>query len=233
MIEPPIPGELADYKVDEVSLVDWPANGRKFLLRKSLTESQKQELKAAGVELPEEESFFQSFRKALASDVLTLIKQFLAPAAIQKGEDMSETNVAAEVAKEILPEDMQAISDMVDAKIAEALQPVLDRLALLEMHEMEPEMEPGEMPAAPAAETPAEMPQQDLCKPKKSEEVDELKSLMLQIGKAQAEQAKMLEKMLNTRPAGHAERGSAPAPQSQRKSVWSGSVFEQIARSAY
>lgn len=221
----PIPGELADYKVDEVSLVDWPANGRKFLLRKSLTESQKQELKAAGVELPEEESFFQSFRKALASDVLTLIKQFLAPAAIQKGEDMSETNVAAEVAKEILPEDMQAISDMVDAKIADALAPILERLALLEAEEMEPEM-PAQMPEP--------MPEEDMaCKPKKAEEVDELKALMLQIGKAQAEQAKMLEKMLNTRPAGHAERGSAPAPQSQRKSVWSGSVFEQIARSAY
>lgn len=227
----PIPGELADYKVDEVSLVDWPANGRKFLLRKSLTESQKQELKAAGVELPEEESFFQSFRKALASDVLTLIKQFLAPAAIQKGEDMSETNVAAEVAKEILPEDMQMLSDMVDIKIADALAPILERLALLEMHEMEPEMMPEETPPAP--EAPAAGPQEDLCKPKKAEEVDELKALMLQIGKAQAEQAKMLEKMLNTRPAGHAERGSAPAPQSQRKSVWSGSVFEQIARSAY
>lgn len=228
----PIPGELADYKVDEVSLVDWPANGRKFLLRKSLTESQKQELKAAGVELPEEESFFQSFRKALASDVLTMIKQFLAPAANQKGEDMSETNVAAEVAKEILPEDMQMLSDMVDIKIADALAPILERLALLETHEMEPEMMPEEMPAMPP-EAPVAGPEQDMCKPKKSEEVDELKSLMLQIGKAQAEQAKMLEKMLNTRPAGHAERGVSPAPQSQRKSVWSGSVFEQIAKSAY
>jgi hypothetical protein len=94
---------------------------------------------------------------------------------------------------------------------------------------MEPEM-PEEMPA----QMPEPMPEEDMaCKPKKAEEVDELKALMLQIGKAQAEQAKMLEKMLNTRPAGHAERGSAPAPQSQRKSVWSGSVFEQIARSAY
>lgn len=225
----PIPGQLVDYKVDEVSLVDSPANGIKFLLRKSLTESQKQELKAAGVELPEEESFFQSFRKALASDVLTIIKQFLAPAANQKGEDMSETNVAAEVAKEILPEDMQLLSDMVDIKIADALAPILERLALLEAEEMEPEM-PEEMPA----EMPEPTPEEDMyCKPKKSEEVEEIKSLMLQIGKAQAEQAKMLEKMLNTRPAGHAERGSAPAPQSQRKSVWAGSVFEQIAKSAY
>ena len=91
---------------------------------------------------------------------------------------------------------------------------------------------PEEMPAMP--EAPAQAPEEDMyCKPKKSEEVEEIKSLMLQIGKAQAEQAKMLEKMLNTRPAGHAERGSAPAPQSQRKSVWAGSVFEQIAKSAY
>jgi hypothetical protein len=230
----PIPGELTDYKVDEVSLVDWPANGRKFLLRKSsVTPEQHAELKANGLKALEDPviGFFQNFKSALLADVGTLIKSLLAPTAIQKGNDnMSEQNMAVEAEggqmytrKELLPEDLQVIGEMIDQKIMEAMAPLLARLDALEAEEMGPEL---------PAEMPVEMPIEEMVKPKKSEEMDAMKAFMVQMAESQAATQKMLEKMLNSRPAGYSERSASPAPQPQRKSVWAGSVFEEIARKA-
>lgn len=213
----PVPGKLTDYIVDEVSNVDYPANDKPFLIRKNaFTTEQIKELKAQGISPVEAPRFFEQMRSLLKSDILEVIKQFMAPTANQKGTDPMSEQLANEVTvdKALTDADWTEIQTRIDAAIA----PWDEKFAALESRIAACE--------APAAEAE---PMEDACKPaekeapapvedKTSAEIAELKAL--------------IKGLVNQRPVGQVTSGVTPTAEPQKKSVFSGSVFEKIAEMA-
>ena len=213
----PVPGKLTDYMVEETSLVDYPANDRPFLVRKNaFTPEQIEELKAQGISPVEAPGFFEQMRSLLKSDILEVIKQFMAPTANQKGTDPMSEQLANEatVDKALTDADWNEIQMRIDA----ALAPWDEKFAALESRIAACE--------APAAEAE---PMEDACKPAEKEAsapVEDKTAVEL------AELKAMLKGFMNQRPVGQVASGVTPTAEPQKKSVFSGSVFEQIAMKA-
>lgn len=209
----PVPGKLTDYMVDETSLVDYPANDRPFLVRKNFTPEQLEELKAQGITPQQAPGFFEQMRSLLKSDILEVLKQFLAPTATQKGTDPMSEQAANEATVEKMLTD--ADWNEVQARIDAALAPWADKFAALEDRlskleaPAESEQEDGYKPAE------AEAPKAEAAPDTTSQELAEMKS--------------MLNKLLSQRPVGQVESGSTPAAAPQKKSVFEGSVLAKIA----
>lgn len=211
----PVPGKLTDYMVDETSLVDYPANDRPFLVRKgAFTPEQLAELKAQGISPVEAPGFFDQMRSLLKSDILEVIKQFLAPTATQKGTDPMSEQAANEATVEKMLTD--ADWNEVQARIDAALAPWADKFAALEDRlskleaPAESEQEDGYKPAE------AEAPKAEAAPDTTSQELAEMKS--------------MLNKLLSQRPVGQVESGSTPTAAPAKKSVFEGSSLDQIAK---
>lgn len=209
----PVPGKLTDYGVDEVSVVDYPANDRPFLVRKNFTPEQLEELKAQGITPQQAPGFFEQMRSLLKSDILEVLKQFLAPTATQKGTDPMSEQAANEATVEKMLTD--ADWNEVQARIDAALAPWADKFAALEDRlskleaPAESEQEDGYKPAE------AEAPKAEAAPDTTSQELAEMKS--------------MLNKLLSQRPVGQVESGSTPTAAPAKKSVFEGSVLAKIA----
>jgi len=131
----PVPGKLTDYAVEEVSMVDYPANDRPFLLRKNagqFTPEQLAELKAQGIEPAEAPSLFKQLRSALMSDIQDLFKKLMAPMATQKGTDPMSEQAASEATetKALTDEDLAKVQELIDA----ALQPWEEKFSAMPMN---------------------------------------------------------------------------------------------------
>jgi len=208
----PVPGKLTDYGVDEVSVVDYPANDRPFLVRKNFTPEQLEELKAQGITPQQAPGFFEQMRSLLKSDILEVLKQFLAPTATQKGTDpMSEQAATEAIEKMLTDADWTEIQSRIDAALApwvDKFAALEDRLSKLEAP-AESEQEDGYKPAE------AEAPKAEAAPDTTSQELAEMKS--------------MLNKLLSQRPVGQVESGSTPTAAPAKKSVFEGSVLAKIA----
>lgn len=221
----PIPGKLTDYMVDEVSAVDYPANDKPFLVRKgAFTPEQIEELKAQGISPIEAPGFFQQFRSLIKADIFEAIKQFLAPTATQKGTDPMSEQLAAEAteAKALTDADWNEIQSRIDAALApwgEKFAALEARVAAFEAPKADAEMEDSYKPEVEAKAEEA---------PKVDPTAEQIKSLADSNAKLQ----EMVKSLINQRPAGQAEKGSPAAPATQKKAVFSGSVFEKIAEMA-
>lgn len=216
----PVPGKLTDYLVEENSLVDYPANDKPFLVRKgAFTPEQIEELKAQGLSPIEAPGFFQQFRSLIKADIFEAIKQFLAPTATQKGTDPMSEQLAAEAteAKALTEADVQSLIDAALAPWGEKFTALEARVAACEA----PKAEETEA-AAPEIEAKAE----------ESPAADQTSEQIKALAASNAELQTMVKNLLNQRPAGQSEKGSPAAPATQKKAVFSGSVFEKIAEMA-
>lgn len=218
----PIPGKLTDYLVDETSLVDYPANDKPFLVRKgAFTPEQIEELKAQGISPIEAPGFFQQFRSLIKADIFEAIKQFLAPTATQKGTDPMSEQLAAEATetKALTEADVQSLIDAALAPWGEKFAALEARVAACESPASEAEMEDSYKPEAEA-------------KAEEAPKVDPTAEQMKAFAADNAELKALVKSLINQRPAGQAEKGSPAAPATQKKAVFSGSVFEKIAEMA-
>ena len=218
----PIPGKLTDYLVEETSLVDYPANDKPFLVRKgAFTPEQIEELKAQGISPIEAPGFFQQFRSLIKADIFEAIKQFLAPTATQKGTDPMSEQLAAEATetKALTEADVQSLIDAALAPWGEKFAALEARVAACEAPASEAEMEDSYKPEAEA-------------KAEEAPKVDPTAEQMKAFAADNAELKALVKSLINQRPAGQAEKGSPAAPATQKKAVFSGSVFEKIAEMA-
>ncbi len=208
--------------MEETSLVDYPANDKPFLVRKgAFTPEQIEELKAQGISPIEAPGFFQQFRSLIKADIFEAIKQFLAPTATQKGTDPMSEQLAAEATetKALTEADVQSLIDAALAPWGEKFAALEARVAACEAPASEAEMEDSYKPEAEA-------------KAEEAPKVDPTAEQMKAFAADNAELKALVKSLINQRPAGQAEKGSPAAPATQKKAVFSGSVFEKIAEMA-
>lgn len=224
----PMPGKLTDYLVEETSLVDYPANDKPFLVRKgAFTPEQIEELKAQGlspIEVSPLAYQLHQIRAQLKADfaeAIESIKQFMAPTATQKGTDPMSEQLAAEAteAKALTEADVQSLIDAALAPWGEKFAALEARVAACEAPASEAEMEDSYKPEAEA-------------KAEEAPKVDPTAEQMKAFAADNAELKALVKSLINQRPAGQAEKGSPAAPATQKKAVFSGSVFEKIAEMA-
>jgi hypothetical protein len=227
----PVPGKLTDYLVEETSLVDYPANDRPFLVRKNagqFTPQQIEELKANGIEPGEAPSLFKQLRSALMSDIQDLFKKLMAPMATQKGTDPMSEQAASEATenKVLTDEDLAKVQALIDA----ALQPWEEKFSAFESRVAALEAPKAEEveDKAPMEDKAPEVSKEAPVAPATDATAEQIKALASSTAELQA----MVKSILNQRPAGQVEKGSPAAPETQKKAVFSGSVFEKIAEMA-
>lgn len=227
----PVPGKLTDYMVDENSLVDYPANDRPFLVRKgAFTPEQIEELKAQGlspIEVSPLAYQLHQIRAQLKADfaeAIESIKQFLAPTATQKGTDPMSEQLAAEATetKALTDADWNEIQSRIDA----ALAPWGEKFAALEAR-----VAACEAPASEAEMEDSAKPQEE-AKAEEALAADPTAEQIKALAASNAELQAMVKNLVNQRPAGQSEKGSPAVPATQKKAVFSGSVFEKIAEMA-
>jgi len=108
----PTPGKLTDLDINEISLVDMPANNRRFLIKKGITKEM-EDLKNAGLD-PEQvvknlENATPEQKEGFGKEFVSLVKKFFEP---KKEEVLTKEDVQAIVSDTIT----KALADLKPSK---------------------------------------------------------------------------------------------------------------------
>lgn len=132
-----ITGEMADYQVESVALVDWPANGKKFLERRGLTAEEVQALESQGLAIAPEEtpaeapapSWAEAFKSAVTKSIQDALKPFTNILSLKGSDPMADyaTQSPANEADAAMPsaclspEAKAEVQQMIDVSIKAAI----------------------------------------------------------------------------------------------------------------
>jgi flagellar motility protein MotE (MotC chaperone) len=112
-----IPGKMEMMEYDEVSPCEWPANGRPFLVRRSLSEAEEAALASAGVKAPP--TLEDVIRSAVDSAVEKISAIWRSKESTQGDQPVDQTNEQANEAVKFEEVARSIASEIADQKLAE------------------------------------------------------------------------------------------------------------------
>lgn len=229
-----ITGEMSDYQVESVALVDWPANGKKFLERRGLTAEEVQALEAQGLAIAPEEtpaeapapSWAEAFKSAVTKSIQDALKPFTQILSLKGSEPMADYATqspaneadAAIPSAGLSPEAKAEVQQMIDASIKAALDAYKKEDACQDA--ADDACQDANMMAAKAAEDQAQ------AEKAASDQMQQLAALVQKQAEENAKLTALVQQTLTARgagqapPSGNADHVEAVA---EKSGVWGNS----------